>query len=97
MNPILKIEVQHDSGENFKKLDWKEKIQMTKSNTKGASQMWLHFKGNQQSLKDFQKLIYLYIEKRIFRKYQWAFLAPAGVKGVILDEQTMLCPHMLII
>ena len=43
------------------------------------------------------RIIYLYIEKRIFRKYQWAFLAPAGVKGVILDEQTMLCPHMLII
>lgn len=37
MNPILKIEVQHDSGENLKKLDWKEKIQMTKSNTKCAS------------------------------------------------------------
>lgn len=39
MNPILKIEVQHDSGENFKKSDQKEKIQMTKSNTKGAGQV----------------------------------------------------------
>lgn len=37
------------------------------------------------------------MEKRIFWKYQWAFLAPAGVKGVILDGQTMLCPHILTI